>query len=281
VRHALPIVAALVLGAASAIAQDDLPAFEVASVKPVTGDPVFGGPDGPDRFVREDVRLLDLIAYAYDVPLFRVAGGPEWLRSSRFAIEARADGVPSADEMRLMVRRLLFERFRLRVHTETREMDRFTLVTARRDGRLGDRMRPSAIDCPAIIAARGLGYRSPNRPPQAGDPPLCAARYRVAGGNLTLMLEGESIAQLTTFLERQVGRTVVDHTGLSGTYDLELEFTPDSRLGVNGVAAPSAAPGEETALFTALREQLGLNLESDRGPVERVVIDAAALPTAN
>lgn len=189
-RQVLPIVVGLVLAGSFARAQDDLPSFEVASVRPVTGDPAFGGPASPDRFVREYDSLRDLIAYAYDVPLFLIEGGPDWVRSSRFAVEARADGVPSPDGMRLMVRRLLSERFGVRVHTEGRDMDRFALVMARTDGRLGDRLRPSALDCAAIVAARGPDYRHPAGPPQPGDPPRCAAMFRVAGGQLTIMLQG-------------------------------------------------------------------------------------------
>lgn len=281
-RYPLPIVAVLVLGGTCVMAQDDVPSFDVASVKPVTGAPVFGGPSSPDRFVREDSTLLDLVQFAYAVPPFLIEGGPNWVRSSRFTVEARAEAVPSPDEMRLMVRRLLSERFGLRVHREGRDMDRFALVMARTGGRLGERLRPSTLDCAAVVAARGPDYRPPAGLPQPGDPSRCTAMYRVDRGRLTIMLQGAVLSQLTTFLERQVGRTVVDRTGLSGTYDLDLEFTPEVvQVVVNGAVVPAPPAIDTLSLFTALQEQLGLKLEPARGPVELLVIDAAALPTAN
>ena len=269
-------VPALVGRSLSGHAQADrlAPAFEVESIKPAQERALLTGPVPPDRFVRRYITLPLLLLYAYDVAEFQIEGGDAWTKTSRFDIEAKADGQPRAEQMRAMVRRLLAERFALRVHSETRELPRYALVKARPDGQLGSKLRRSTIDCPAIASAPG--YRPPVGPPQAGDGPRCRIGFGLAGGVRTMYVTGFPISQFVRILQPEVGRVVTDRTGLTGTYDLEVESEIPSTLG-----SPSSptVPSTGVSLFTALQEQLGLKLESERGPVRVLVIDHVERPT--
>jgi uncharacterized protein (TIGR03435 family) len=260
------------------LAAQDTPAFEVVSIREVSElQPQPGGVFAPDRFSRNYITLTQLMIYVYQVADFQILGGPEWARTKRYDVQAKAEGTPSVDQMRQMVRRMLEERFGLKMHRETRDMPRYALVMARADKRLGPKLKSSSIDCPAIIAARGPGFRPPTGPPQPGDPPRCALMARIGGGSMTILLEGMPISRLTQTLQTNAGRVIVDKTGLTGTYDVEFE----TEASVPGF---EAAPGKEPvglSLFTALPEQLGLKLESERGPVDVIVIDGAELPTPN
>ena len=249
-------------------------AFEVASIKP-TSVPAFGlrRPPSPDRFVRQSITLSQLLVYAYDVSPFQVAGGDEWTRTSRFDVEAKAAERPKADHMRTMVKRLLAERFRLRLHTETRELPRYKLLKARADGRLGDRLRPSNLDCAAITSAPD--YKQPSGLLAGGEVPPCIVMLRVNGsGTPTITMRGTSISRLARVLEDRAGRVIIDKTGLGGAYDVDFEWELPSRSG-----PPTTLPSESLSLFTVLEEQLGLKLESERGPVDVLVIDHVERPT--
>ena len=262
-------------------AQDPPPAFETASIKETTDLPRGPTPFAPDRFTRPNITLANLLIYVHQVAPFQILGGPDWVTTARFTVEAKAEGRPTADQMRLMVQRLLEERFALKVHKETRELPRYALVMARGDKRLGPKLKPSAIDCPAIVAARGTDYRPPTGPPQPGDPPRCGLTARLGGGSLTLFLEGQPISQLVRSLQVNAGRVIVDKTGLTGTYDVEFQTEIPNIPGLDAPFGATATPPDGLSLFTALPEQLGLKLESERGPVDVVVIDSAQLPTPN
>jgi uncharacterized protein (TIGR03435 family) len=271
-------VVACLMTAADAQVPD---AFEVVSIKPRTGDRVPGGSSTSDRFVRADTTLRDLIRYAYDVQEFQIEGGPGWIGSSRFDVNARAAAVPAGpDGMRALVRRLLVDRFRLRARMEPREMPRYDLVVARRDGRLGEKLRPSLFDCESM---RASGAAS------ADDLARCDLRFRPkmaqgSGGrpsiiSMTLMLQGVRIARLASLLQNEVQRVIVDKTGIEGTFDVDLEFAPAGRFRPAGPPAPPSSSSDGPPLETALQEQLGLKLESVRGPVPVVVIEGAEVPT--
>jgi uncharacterized protein (TIGR03435 family) len=249
-------------------------AFEVASIKP-TSVPDFGlrRPPSPDRFVRQSITLSQLLAYVYDVQAFQIEGGDAWTRTSRFDVEAKAAERPSADQMRTMVKRLLAERFRLRLHTETRELPRYTLLTARADGRLGDGLRPSNFDCAAITSAPD--YKQPSGLLAGGEVPPCILMLRLNGsGTPTITMRGTSISRLARVLQDRAGRVIIDKTGLGGAYDVEFETELPSLSG-----SPTTLPRESLSLFTVLEEQLGLKLESERGPVDVLVIDHVEHPT--
>ena len=185
-----------------------------------------------------------------------------------------------------MVRRLLAERFNLKTHVETHELPRYALVKARDDGRLGEKLRPSATDCPALIAARGRDYTPPPPDPksfgrmsQLGAPPRCAVTARMTADSVAVFREGIPMSDFARSLWSRAGRVIVDKTGLTGTYDIELETERQMPAGLPISLGGSATPRDGLSLFTALQEQLGLKLESERGPVEVLVIDSVELPT--
>ena len=172
-----------------------------------------------------------------------------------------------------MVKALMADRFKLRFHLETRELPVYELVLARTDGRLGPKLKPSTVDCAA--ATRGAPPPAPPAPPPPGARPTCGMRSstdRAAGATLTA--GGAMLAQLAANLSNAVGRTVVDKTGLAGGYDMDLFFIPDATMRPADVQFAADGP----SLFTALQEQLGLKLESAKGPVEVLVIDSAQKP---
>jgi uncharacterized protein (TIGR03435 family) len=246
-------------------AQDDL-AFEAASIKvavPPGAPPVLS----PDRYNMTVASLTDLVVDAYGVQRYQVVGGPEWARGSvRFAVMAKAPFAPSRDEMRVMLRRMLSERFALRVHRDTRELPVYELRLARDDGRLGKQITRTTVDC----AALKNDPRPPGARPACGE--LSSADPRGSAG-LKILYQGSgvTIGDLSAYLSQYAGRTVLDRTGLSGAFDIELSFHPRSGF--------AGAPVEAISYFTAVEEQLGLKLDSAKGPVEVIVIDAADMPT--
>jgi uncharacterized protein (TIGR03435 family) len=249
-------------------------AFEVASIKPTSVlDFVLRRPPSPDRFVRQSITLSQLLAYAYEVQAFQIEGGAAWTRTSLFDVEAKAAERPRADQVRTMVKRLLAERFRLKLHTETRELPRYKLLKARTDGRLGDRLRPSNLDCAAITSAPD--YKQPSGLLASGEVAPCIVMLRVNGsGTPTITMRGTSIPRLARVLEDRAGRIIIDKTGLGGAYDVDFETELPSMSG-----SPTTLPRESPSLFTVLEEQLGLKLESERGPVDVLVIDHVEHPT--
>jgi uncharacterized protein (TIGR03435 family) len=252
------------------------PRFEVASVKPSAADPVGlprAVPPAPGRFTMLSVplRLLVLRAYGDLFDDSQIIGGPDWQMSRRFDIQARAeDAAAGMDAMLPMLKTLLDERFQLKVHTETREMPIFALVVARDDRRLGANITPSTTDCsnPERVAKMQASGPSDRGMPCAIWP--VPAR---AAGSATLRANAASMAALAEFLRGATRRVVHDRTGLNGLYDWEMTYD----RAIRGVT-PAPSTSESPELTTALQEQLGLKLESTRGPVEVLVIDSAALP---
>jgi uncharacterized protein (TIGR03435 family) len=198
----------------------------------------------------------------------QLVGGPTWSTSDRFDIVATVAGNPPPEQIPLMLRALLADRFKLVVHTETRELPIYALVLAGRDRKLGARIRPASFDC---LAARGRGKGA--LPPESGGRAPCAIRIRP--GNF--IAGGTSFAQLADHLARFVDRVVIDQTGLAGTFDFDLEWTPDQWKPDAPQQSPIIPNGP--SLFTALQEQLGLKLEPTRGPVDVLVIDSVSQPT--
>lgn len=271
---------ALMIGlAAHAAAQSaDKPRFEVASVKPSASDPLAfprSSPPSPGRFTALDatLRVLILLAYGNDFRDSQIVGGPDWLTSRRFDIQAKAeDAAASREAMFPMLRTLLEERFQLKVHTETREMPLWALVVARDDRRLGPNVKSSTTDCSNPAPLTGADVAALLRAGRAAPCVIMPGTSPVAGGT-TLRGNGVSMEALAASLSGATRQVVHDRTGLSGLYDWELTF---ERPGRGVASAPSTS--DSPALTTALQEQLGLKLESTRGPVEVLVIDSAALP---
>jgi uncharacterized protein (TIGR03435 family) len=256
------------------------PAFEVASVKPHNPDDqqvmMVAQPGG--RFVARNIPLRLLIRTAYRLQDDQVLGGPKWLASDRFDIVAKAeegahDPPDERNQLAEMIQALLTDRFKLEVHHETKELPIYALALARTDGALGSQLRRN--ECERVLAA-----------PDASQPRPCGS---ISNGTGRLSFRGTPMPQILQFLSPAVNRVVVDRTGLTGRFDLDLEWTPDqlrefkasadrppgSLPQINGVPFDPNGP----SIFTALQEQLGLKLESTKGPVDVLVIDHAEQPT--
>ena len=280
------------------------PGFEVASVKPSNPNP--SGPLGAipmvlppigGRFSATNVPLRVLIRMAYEVQDFQIVGGPAWQLSNKFDIVAKAeDGFKgSTKDVLPMVKALLVDRFRLKVHTETREMPISALVIARSDKKLGPDIKPSTSDCSAAEAeaqkrveafARGGRGALATMLPRPGETVPCSIMPVPDAGGFGMRADGQPMAMLINLLTQATGRIVRDRTGLTGLYDWKLKFDPEvlmrlvTQLGINvPQAAINAAPSDNPSLLTALEEQLGLKLASERGPVEVLVLDSAELPS--
>jgi uncharacterized protein (TIGR03435 family) len=291
-RHLLAsLVAAATITAQTP--QSPEPTFEVASVKAnKTGAPGGSFVMPPGRFTATNIPLKVLITNAYQLSFFEVVGGPDWISTDRFDVSAKApDGAPP-EQTRAMVRTLLKDRFKLVVHKETREMPLYELVKARSDDRLGPRLKPSTMDCGPVRAQRAASSAEAVRarggrvqvppPPGPDEPVVCGMRVAGRGGStLTYRAGNITMAALAGALRTYVGREVVDRTGLRGEYDFDLQFAPPPTTGQTDTGIPVAPSDDAASIFTALQEQLGLKLESTRGPVELMVIESAEKPTGD
>jgi bla regulator protein blaR1 len=253
--------------------------FEVASIKPSSGDEhrvaMMFQPGGGFRATGATLKML--LTLAYDVREFQISGGPNWISSDRFDITARPersasqepptnDPRPMSDSQRKtmqeqMAQRLqaLFaDRFQLVVHRETKEQQVYALVV----GKNGSKLQPT----------QGTGERQGM---------MRMGRGQVDG-------QGISVDNLAHALSNQLGRPVMDRTGLKGNFDIKLQWTPDpgqSATPLGGAPPPGVEPPPSDpngpSLFTAIQEQLGLRLESQKGPVEMIVIDRVEKPSDN
>lgn len=241
-------------------------AFDVVSIRQNNSGSTGGGggPRPGGGYVLTNSLPRTLISIAYGIPAGRVVGGPGWLITDRYDISARGKETPTRDEAAQMVRSLLIDRFRLAAHVEQRPLPVWFLVNARIDGQLGPGMRRSAVDC-RDPEARKKAYAS--APPNARivcgfqEPPGA-----FIGGGIEL-------STLVGVLGSASGRPVLDKTGLSGQFDVDLKWTP-----ALGTDAPA---GEAVSIFTAVQEQLGLKLENGTAPLDVVVIDRIERPSEN
>jgi uncharacterized protein (TIGR03435 family) len=184
-----------------------------------------------------------------------------------------------------MLQGLLEDRFHLVAHKETREMPVYALVMANTDRKLGPSLRRSSVDCAAAVAAaRARGAAPP--PPPPGELPSCSSS--LAPGNI--VIRSQTMPQFATALSMltntgsSLGRLIVDRTGLEGYYDVDLRFTPDRIPNFGPGGPPQGLPPIDTdaaSIYAAMREQLGLKLESQRAPVDVIVIDKVEKPTAD
>ena len=257
--------------------------FEVASIKPNKSNEARQGarilPGGRIDVTNLPLGVLIRMAYgseAIQTP-GQVVGGPSWLNSDHFDIVAKAEGDPGLDEQgrptRLiaMLKALLEERFKVKVHAEVREAQTYALVLANKDGKLGPELHESKADC-----------YSAARPPPVGAPPDPARLCGIRGGNGSVTATGVTMAQAAQNFANfpVVGRPVRDRTGLTARYDYHLEFVPAFLNGPNPDSPPVANPAADSGpnLFTALPEQLGLKLQNEKAQVEFLVIDNAERP---
>jgi bla regulator protein blaR1 len=260
-----------------------LPAWEVSTVKPSSPDQrgmmIQMTPDGI-RIV--NVPLWMIVREAFGVNDDHLFGGPGWSRTRSFDIEGKVapEDAPKLkamkiDQKREMVVALLEERFGMKFHHETRDLPMYELVLARGGVKM-QASKPANPDDP------------PPEPPTPGQPPKPGRHSLMMNARGHVESTGTDMSSLARFLSGQLGRTVVNKTGLTGGYDYKLDWTSDDTSAVLPKAGNST-PGENPAsqdtggpsLFTALEEQLGLKLEATKGPADVIVIDDLEQPTAN
>jgi uncharacterized protein (TIGR03435 family) len=315
------VAATFALTAAPLVSQttQQKPSFDVISIKPSpplgNGGPVrIGGGAMGDRFTMNSATLRMLLQMAFqqagNTPLggqMQIVGGPSWMESDRYDIQAKTDcsgGSFSRERVRLMVQSLLEDRFQLKAHMETRELPIYNLVTTK-DGpkikKSADQTPPTPGGAPpAPCEPPSTANAPPFPPPGRGGPPFDmkappprgAVMMMMGPNGMTMRATAMPVANLVSLLQNQLGRTVVNKTGLEGLYDFELTFSQEglsSPFGrglpgppPGGPGGPSAAvpnaPDSVASLFTALQE-IGLKLESAKGSVEVLVIESVAKPT--
>ena len=242
--------------------------FDVASVKVHASDDqrtyMVAQPGG--RFVAANITLRFLIRSAFQLQGDQIVGGPKWLDTDRFDIDARAPQAPGPPSSQLleMLQTLLADRFKLTTHREKRELPVFALERARNDASFGPGFRPTA--CPELTV-------------DLAKPQPCTNAQTGVG---SLTLRGMPLNQFTPFLSSFVNRVVVDRTGLDGRYDIELKWTPDQPAqGRGGAGQPAGSDPDAISIFTAVQEQLGLQLNPTREMVDVLVIDTLEHPTPN
>lgn len=260
-----------------ALAAQAAPAtFEVASVKP--HDPAnprtMMVADASGRFTAVGISAVTLIRTTFNLQDDQVVGGPDWLRSARFDITAKAADGTSPTTIGPMLEALLADRFQLKSHRETRELPVYAVITARRDGRLGPRL---------VANSCAWDFTKPPAPPKPGEK-ICG---NISEGVGRMSLNAIRIRVFLQYLAPKVDRVLVDRTNLIGNFDVELRWTPDN-LPPRPAGAPADQPirvnGQDIdpngpSLFTAMQEQLGLKLDGTRAPVEVLVIDRLERPS--
>jgi uncharacterized protein (TIGR03435 family) len=211
-------------------------------------------------FITENSSLADLIMFAYGVQMKQILGAPDWVEKDRYDISATPDqeGRPSADQVRIMIRKLLADRFQMKFHQDKRELSAFVLTVGK--------------DGPKLKASEPNGN-------------LHGIGIQPAKSGAMLFANNAPISAFTSFLQSMVlDRPVVDETGLTGRYDLTVTFTPDDSL-FNGqpLGFPKPADGVEAApsFFEAIQQQLGLKLVAEKAQVDVIAIDHVAKPSAN
>jgi uncharacterized protein (TIGR03435 family) len=271
-QRGLTFAAVIVFVATAKAASTELE-FDVASVKvnqKAEGPSQISGPT-PGRFVASNTPLRFIVLYAYGLLDHQLIGAPEWMWSTSIDVAATypSGTIPTDQDVRIMVRNLLRDRFGFMAHKEQREMPTYSLTLARKDGRLGPQIRRSDVDCVKWIADKrpsvDAGGASSVAP--SGKRPACgmiATRKLLVGGTRTML-------QLAVTLQGALGlgRPVFDRTGLTGAYDIDLQWTPDG------------GDGDAPSIFTALQEQLGLKLTPEKDQVEVLVIDKVERPALN
>jgi uncharacterized protein (TIGR03435 family) len=256
--------------------------FEVASIKPAapmaSGRIMVGmrggpGTNEPGQMIFNNVSIGDLIQSAYDVKGFQVTG-PGWLDAARFDVDAKVPEGTSKEASRIMLQHLLADRFKLVLHRSSKEASIYALVVAKG----GPKMKASIL--PEVVP---------------GGPPRGMQMMVTPNAKMRIVAEGATVPKLIDALGVQVDRPIIDMTGLTGMYDIELEFAPDqamlqakmAAMGVpppppGGVSPTMSDDGPMASIFTALPEQLGLRLEARKGPVETLTIDSVEkTPTEN
>jgi uncharacterized protein (TIGR03435 family) len=284
----IAVILAALIGAPIVLAQQPSPTFEVASIKqPDSAASVVRiaiNEVQPGGVWRSTSTLLSLIRALYPGHSFpgQIEGGPNWVGSEFYEMEARTPATASAAEIGTMARTLLSDRFKLVMHTETRDVPAYVLRLARRDGKPGPGFTKPAIDCDAYRAAIKRGDPlpvDPTRKPNADRLPCISTMMPVfdhtrvvAGANWRLTAGGATVGSIVPLLARELGRPVLDQTGLTQTFDIEVQYSNDP-------PRPDVEAGPP--FKAALSDQLGLSLEDGRTSIEVLIIDHVERPTPN
>jgi len=272
--------------------------FETASIKPNNSD--IPGPRGlvphveGNRFVAGNVSLGYLIRGAYQLHDYQLTGGPGWIYSDRFDIEAKAEGESriTREQMHTMLQRLIVDRFQLKTRRETKQLPVYELIVTSNGHKLREGI-PVASNAAGIVPLTFLlppGIPGPPPPPPGGGRgvPPGPPRERFAPG--VIVSPGLTMRRLAELLTLQLERPVVDKTGLVGNYNVNLTWMPEPSSTLNlGIGPRNAPPPSPVAvadpslpsIFTALQEDLGLRLNAAAGPVDVFVVDAVMKPTPN
>lgn len=297
--------------------------FEVVSIKPSAPNlGIRGGGARGDRYTMSGATLKMLLQNAYQpisttgpISQIQIIGGPTWIDADRYDIQATADcsgGVLSREQIQLMVRSMLEDRFQLKAHTETRELPIYNLVV----GKDGPKLKAAADQSPSPLPQAGppqpcgpvpAAAAPPPPPPpnpfggQRGSPldpnfvmPRGAMIMMMNPTGMTMRASGVPLSNMINFLQQQVGRPIMDKTDLKGLFDFTLQFSPEGLAQQTPFGPPPPGPSPAAgatpaapstadpvpSLFTAIQE-LGLKLESSKGPVSVLVVDSAQKPAEN
>jgi len=247
------VLLALAYRVAVTLASAQAPSFEVASIKPSNdlGNETWVMQDQSGNLTGHNATLKALIRSAYNVRDHQIVGGPAWIDVDRYDVLAKPQRRVTGAEFRQMIQTFLGDRFSLKIHRETRDLPAFALTVGKKGARLSESKGGEGSGC---------GYNA---------------------GLLTC--KKVTMATLAQTLARRLGRTVVDTTELTGSYDLRLEWTPDESQ-VPGPAENGRLAGTESgepSLFSAIQQQVGLKLDPIKAPVEVIIIDTAERPRQN
>ena len=297
----------ILLTTTTAFAQDPaaapVVAFDVASVKPSNPNPdpanplsqialMLPQPGGRLTATNTPLRMLIMAAFELKQEA-QLTGGPPELLAAKYDITAKAPVAFIGKELPQLLRTLLADRFKLKTHTETRELPVYDLVLARSDGRLGPELKPSKSDCSKpdeVLAQQGAALAKGDVASFLGKPQPCSVSTDPSGGPLNLMMrgDGQEMKQIVEILAQFTGRPVRDKTGLTGRYDfamkldLQMVLGLAQKMGANIPAAAANIPQSDgSSLMTTLNEQLGLKLDSTKDAATVVVIDSVEAPVAD
>jgi uncharacterized protein (TIGR03435 family) len=259
----------------------------VVSIKPNKGGDgrvmIHMAPGG--RIVAENITVKFLLQESYGVKESQISGAPGWLDSEHYDIEAKPEDSPADQDRKLtpeerhaqlmlMLQSMLADRFKLTLHHDTKEMEVYALVVAKN----GPKLHEAAVTPPDS---------APAELPKPGGPPPKGGIWMTGRGQLNVT--GANLGMFANVLSMQLGRIVLDKTGLKGNYEFTLKWTPDEGQGQmfrgagDGQPRDAAPPPDASGptIFTAVQEQLGLKLESQKGPVDTLVVDHVERPSEN
>lgn len=270
--------------------------FDVASVKPSksTGEPNSNFPLGPGDvyspnggyFSATNHSLFDYILFAYKITGYRMQALlsqlPGWVAAERFDIQARANGDPTKDQMRLMMQSLLADRFKLEIHSERRQVPAYGLFLLQ-PGKTGPLLRPHPEGAACSTIPPSASDSAPPPASAAQFPALCGGILNMpssAPGRFRIGARNVAFGVIATALSLSLGRPVLDETGLSGNFDFALEWTPEPEDRIPPVGDFQPDPSGPS-LLEALKEQLGLRPQSQKSPADVIVVDHVERPSEN